>query len=627
MRRGFFVRPELFFAAARRFFVVAFAALFVFLGTPLVASAQLSQAQQNSEDVAIAAGITGETDLPTIIGRIINIFLGFLGVVFLVLLIYAGYLWMTSGGDATKVQQAQNTIRNAVIGLIIIASAWAITAFIFSWLASEGGPGGGLGGGGTGGGGGLPGSAGSLGNGIIEYHLPQRNATGVPRNTPIIITFKEPINPDSFIEPGTGQTSSTQGVRTENIRIFRTSTGAGTALASNQARVSYTADKRTFVIKPLEYLGSSAQNVNYSVELKGGSNGIQKADGTAAFSGSFGSGYAWQFEVSTVVDLTPPQVVAAIPVAGGQYARNIIVQINFNEAVDPTATTGKTLDGFTNIQVLSGPPGDPNAQPVAGEYRISNQYRTVEFIPEAKCGTNSCGRDVFCLPGEQSIQTTAKSADIDPQAIPQAIFTNNGYNGVVDVAGNSLDGDKSGTGQGPPTDNFTWTFGTTNDVKLTPPQIETTVPSSDPQSGGNSNVPVDQPVVASMDSLLQASSINSESAFIDPHGADENDPDTFWWFSGMRLLTSSGAEYDPNAAPPQIPAKAAVVIEHRLYQPSGTGVQNLNYYDPYILSGVQDVYQNCFNPAAVCGNGIGTPNCCNGSPNSNPLGCKPLLNP
>jgi hypothetical protein len=638
MRSGFFVRPVLFFAAARRFFAIAAATFFIFL-VPISASAQLQQipnqapsvapsAQQNVQTAAQAAGLGGSTtDLPTIIGRIINIFLGFLGVGFLVLLLYAGYQWMTAAGDVEKVKRAQQTIRNAVIGIFIIGAAWAITSFIFGLFAGTTG-GGGLSGSGPGGpGGNLPGSSGSLGSGIIEYHLPERNATDVPRNTPIIITFKEPMSPDSFIEPGTGQTSSTQGVRLENIKIFRTSTGNSSALQSNQARVSYTADRRTFVIKPLDYLGSSTQNVNYSVELKGGSNGIQKADGTAAFTGSFGSGYSWQFEVSTKVDLTPPQVVAAIPVSGGQYARNIIIQINFNEAIDPTASTGKTTEGFSNIQVLSGAPGDPNTQPVAGEFRISNAYKTVEFIPTQKCGTNSCGRDVFCLPADHTVETTAKAADIDPQAIPQAIFTNNGYNGVVDVAGNSLDGDKDGAGQGPPNDNFSWSFGTTDSVKLTPPQIESTLPSSDPQAGNNSNIPVDQTVIASFDSLLQSSSLTSESAFIDAHGKDETNPDNFWWFTGMKLLTQSGADYDPAAVPIQIPAKAAITISHRLYLPSGTGIQNLNYYDPYLLSGIQDVYQNCFNPAATCGSGIGSPNCCNNTPNSNPNGCKPLLNP
>ena len=95
---------------------------------------------------------------------------------------------MTAGGAPEKVESAKKTIRNAVIGLVIIASAWAITAFILNALVDATGGGGVFGSGA--GGIGLVGSSGSLGAGIIEYHLPERNATDVPRNTPVIITFK-----------------------------------------------------------------------------------------------------------------------------------------------------------------------------------------------------------------------------------------------------------------------------------------------------------------------------------------------------------------------------------------------------------------------------------------------------
>lgn len=587
--------------------------------------AQLSDAQNNVQEVTEAAGINQGGDLIVIIGRIINIFLGFLGVVFLVLMLYAGYLWMTAQGDPEKVKKAQTTIRNAIIGLILIASAWAITAFILKALSGDGG--------GFGGfnsqsppPGGLLGSSGSLGNGIIESHLPPRNATNVPRNTPVIITFKEPIKPESFIDGWSEAASNTnKGLNAANIKIYRTDSGPATALASNKAYVNYTKDLKTYVIKPIEYLGSPTNNVGYTVELKGGKTGIQKADGNPAFSGSYGNGYNWQFEVSTLIDLTPPIVTAAIPQEGGQYARNIIVQIHFNEAVDPTAATGKVSDGFTNMQVLAGLPGDQNPVPVNGEFKISNQYQTVEFIPSVKCGTNSCGKDIFCLPGKQTVQVSVKAATLDPKAIPQAQFTNNGYDGVVDVAGNSLDGNKDQKGQGPPTDNYIWSFGTTDDIKLSPPKIETTIPAI--QDGGSPNVPLDLPVTAKFDSLLQASTLNTDNAKIDAHGKNETNPDTFWWTVGMKLLTANGAELDPKKNPPDVASKAALVMTHRPYLPSGTGMQNLNFYDPYILSGVQDAYQNCFNPAGACGPGTGNPHCCTNAASNDPKGCKPVLHP
>lgn len=74
--------------------------------------------------------------LPTIIGNIVNIVLSFLGVLLLVYLIYAGFLWMTSGGDSKKADSAKSYIQNAIIGLIIILASFAISNFVISNLAA-----------------------------------------------------------------------------------------------------------------------------------------------------------------------------------------------------------------------------------------------------------------------------------------------------------------------------------------------------------------------------------------------------------------------------------------------------------------------------------------------------------
>jgi len=70
--------------------------------------------------------------LPTLIARIINIFLGFLGIIFVIIIIYAGFVWMTAGGNEDKVSQARKWITNSVIGIIIILAAYAITNFVVS---------------------------------------------------------------------------------------------------------------------------------------------------------------------------------------------------------------------------------------------------------------------------------------------------------------------------------------------------------------------------------------------------------------------------------------------------------------------------------------------------------------
>lgn len=69
-----------------------------------------------------------------IIGRLIGYSLQFLGVILLVYLITAGFLWMTAGGDDAKVKKAREMIKNAVIGIVIVAASMAIANFVLGGL-------------------------------------------------------------------------------------------------------------------------------------------------------------------------------------------------------------------------------------------------------------------------------------------------------------------------------------------------------------------------------------------------------------------------------------------------------------------------------------------------------------
>jgi hypothetical protein len=67
-----------------------------------------------------------KTSVSTIIGTVVNVALGFLGIIFVCLIIYAGFVWMTAQGEEAKVSKAQTIIKNCIIGLIVLTSAWAI---------------------------------------------------------------------------------------------------------------------------------------------------------------------------------------------------------------------------------------------------------------------------------------------------------------------------------------------------------------------------------------------------------------------------------------------------------------------------------------------------------------------
>lgn len=88
----------------------------------------------------LKAGFSNASSAEDIIAAIISVALSLLAIIFIVLMIVSGYQWMTAGGNEEQVKKAQGRIKNAIIGLVIVILAYAITAFVFNNLF--GGPGG-----------------------------------------------------------------------------------------------------------------------------------------------------------------------------------------------------------------------------------------------------------------------------------------------------------------------------------------------------------------------------------------------------------------------------------------------------------------------------------------------------
>ena len=82
------------------------------------------------------AGKTGvsQSSIGHIVGQITQVFLALIGIILVVLIIYSGFLWMTSGGNEEKVGRAKKTIMSSVIGVFIVLSTYAITAFVIGAL-------------------------------------------------------------------------------------------------------------------------------------------------------------------------------------------------------------------------------------------------------------------------------------------------------------------------------------------------------------------------------------------------------------------------------------------------------------------------------------------------------------
>ena len=121
--------------------LVLFSTGFLLFFPSIALKAQLIESEDLSAvsgEFADGAGFTN-IGLGSIIATIISIVLSLLALIFLVLTIMAGFKWMNAGGNEEEVKKAQTTLKNAVIGLVIVLAAYAITYFIFNSLPFSGG--------------------------------------------------------------------------------------------------------------------------------------------------------------------------------------------------------------------------------------------------------------------------------------------------------------------------------------------------------------------------------------------------------------------------------------------------------------------------------------------------------
>jgi uncharacterized membrane protein len=107
-------------------------ALFLLVPTFTFAQFTTSSSGLNTTATAAYGSVNTTETIGTYIGNnIIKPALGVVGLIFLLLMIYAGFLWMTGGGNATQVSKAKDIMIAAVLGTIIVSAAYAITNFVF----------------------------------------------------------------------------------------------------------------------------------------------------------------------------------------------------------------------------------------------------------------------------------------------------------------------------------------------------------------------------------------------------------------------------------------------------------------------------------------------------------------
>ena len=863
------------------------AAIVVIGGWFIVHTVQAQGASVNTGlDFAAQTGLSGQ-DIRVTIAKIIRIILGFLGIIAIGLIMYAGFLWMTSQGNEEKIEQAKLIMRNGAIGLAIILASFGIVTFILSKLSGATG-GSGVNGNGQGNTNGQ--GIGALGNGIIRSVYPEPFAREVPRNTSIVVTFREPMLASSLCDTVTNDTPKKCApgakIKPLSVKIFKTAIGDVPATNVTNAAI-FSTDNLTFVIKPAgpDYIGSPVENINYTVNL---TRDVKKADGKDAFNLT---DFRWTFEVSNLLDLvspkvknigdagifplpdeaadivsgvsqstqasgsitvsgtpsayraasavitrlTPPlsplnatvdgtnrcadgtitvsiitsgntmggrigytqpgllptdvpiinnkidiapcslsvslaagfavghswriavlsekqadtltvgskiytfvslnrqqgqilvggsnnataqniataineihpevtasQIVGAVvtvkakvagvsgnsielsssnPVSIGigrmqggadqtttytikgkeDQPKNSVIQINFNEAVNPLTVAGTSTEIADKLRVVNAADtakaanqactkdqecrsyrcsnGTCQGDQLAGTFKTSNQYRTVEFISDIKCGVNGCGENIYCLPGNSNLKVEVAAAslqscttDTDCRFTPytkcasgvcQDASNNKNYpnapvaDGIVDLADNSLDGNRNDNPQGKADvynenltpqdnggkgDNYLWSFWVSDRLDLIPPKIMGTSINNN-----QGNVGLTGAIEIVFSKIMMSSSISTGSIIV-KNGINEvvhklfnlwslaNDPIGYWTRKEDRDVSPLDGR----------PDRTSVFLGHGDFN-------GATAYQSQVGSGVKDIYQNCYKPSVGpgCNNANAlSPSCC-----------------
>jgi TRAP-type C4-dicarboxylate transport system permease small subunit len=78
----------------------------------------------------IGEGALGTADLRETIVSLVNVLLGFLGIIAVIIILWGGFQWMTAAGNEEKVGEARSLIIAGIIGLAIIIASFAIASFV-----------------------------------------------------------------------------------------------------------------------------------------------------------------------------------------------------------------------------------------------------------------------------------------------------------------------------------------------------------------------------------------------------------------------------------------------------------------------------------------------------------------
>ncbi len=109
----------------------------IWLVFPLTVLA-VQSSKNRLDDIAPSAGFeTSPNSIQGIIVSVITYALGFVGIVFLILMIYSGTQWIAAGGNEDIITKAKSRFKQAVIGFVVIGIAYGLTILIVKLLEAS----------------------------------------------------------------------------------------------------------------------------------------------------------------------------------------------------------------------------------------------------------------------------------------------------------------------------------------------------------------------------------------------------------------------------------------------------------------------------------------------------------
>ncbi len=124
--------------------VFVFSALLVIslalvVSSPVLAITEANDLFGNSE-IKDRMGETlglGDRDPRELAAAIINVMLGFLGIIAVMIILLGGFKWMTGGGNEDKITEAKGLLIAGFIGLIIVLASWGLASWIVTLLYEQ----------------------------------------------------------------------------------------------------------------------------------------------------------------------------------------------------------------------------------------------------------------------------------------------------------------------------------------------------------------------------------------------------------------------------------------------------------------------------------------------------------